>query len=192
MDNNEKVLIKQPFMIAKGLIIFFAIMIVVAFFEIIAFSSLEGLEWIIGLCVASILILPWIIYLLCQNKYVEIVVTDKRVYITNTKTNKFRNELPFEKISNITKSGTNSFQISTATGVISVLCENRDQVFEVISEQLRNSQTRHVIIEKDLTKEPQKENKSETDKIREYKKLLDDGIISQEEFDAKKKELLEL
>lgn len=192
MDNNEKVLIKQPFMIAKGLIIFFAIMIVVAFFEIIAFSSLEGLEWIIGLCVASILILPWIIYLLCQNKYVEIVVTDKRVYITNTKTNKFRNELPFEKISNITKSGTNSFQISTATGVISVLCENRDQVFEVISEQLRNSQTRHVIIEKDLTKEPQKENKSETDKIREYKKLLDDGIISQEEFDAKKKELLGL
>ena len=190
--DNEKVLIKQPFMIAKGLIIFLAIMIAVAFFEIIAFSSLEGLEWIIGVCIALILILPWIIYLLCQNKYVEIVVTDKRVYITNTKTNKFRNELPFEKISNITKSGTNSFQISTATGVISVLCENRDQVFEVISEQLRNSQTRHVIIEKDLTKEPQKDNKSETDKIREYKKLLDDGIISQEEFDAKKKELLGL
>ena len=62
----------------------------------------------------------------------------------------------------------------------------------MISEQLRNSQTRHVIIEKDLTKEPQKDNKSETDKIREYKKLLDDGIISQEEFDAKKKELLGL
>jgi predicted Zn-dependent peptidase len=28
--------------------------------------------------------------------------------------------------------------------------------------------------------------------IREYKKLLDDGIITQEEFDAKKKQLLGL
>lgn len=190
--DNEKILIKQPLMIAKGLIIFLAIMIPVAFFEIIAFSSLDGLEWLIGVCVALIIILPWIIYALCQNKYVEIVVTDKRVYITNTKTNKFRNELPFEKISNISKNGTNSFQISTATGTISVLCQNRDQVFEVISEQLRNSQTRHVIIEKDLTKETPNDNKSETVIIREYKKLLDDGIITQEEFESKKKELLGL
>ena len=33
---------------------------------------------------------------------------------------------------------------------------------------------------------------SVTDEIREYKKLLDEGIITQEEFDAKKKELLGL
>ncbi len=31
-----------------------------------------------------------------------------------------------------------------------------------------------------------------TDELREYKKLLDDGVITQEEFDAKKKQLLNL
>ena len=35
-----------------------------------------------------------------------------------------------------------------------------------------------------------KEQKSNTEKIREYKKLLDDGIITQEDFDKKKNELL--
>lgn len=33
-------------------------------------------------------------------------------------------------------------------------------------------------------------NKKSLDALLEYKKLLDDGIITQEEFDAKKKELL--
>ena len=33
---------------------------------------------------------------------------------------------------------------------------------------------------------------STADEIRKYKQLLDDGIISQEEFDAKKKQLLNL
>lgn len=33
---------------------------------------------------------------------------------------------------------------------------------------------------------------SDADEIRKYKALLDDGIITQEEFDAKKKQLLGL
>ncbi|MCQ4637144.1 SHOCT domain-containing protein [Anaerovorax odorimutans] len=33
---------------------------------------------------------------------------------------------------------------------------------------------------------------SSADEIRKYKELMDDGIISQEEFEAKKKELLGL
>ena len=39
-----------------------------------------------------------------------------------------------------------------------------------------------------------RENSSESsaDQIKKYKELLDDGIISQEEFDAKKKQLLGL
>ena len=36
------------------------------------------------------------------------------------------------------------------------------------------------------------ETGSVTDEIREYKKLLDEGIITQEEFDAKKKQLMGL
>lgn len=39
---------------------------------------------------------------------------------------------------------------------------------------------------------PTTASKNEVDEIRKYKELLDDGIITQEEFDAKKKELLGL
>ena len=53
-----------------------------------------------------------------------------------------------------------------------------------------------------LFKKKEKESKSDNDEssgsksipdeIREYKALLDDGIITEEEFDAKKKQLLDL
>lgn len=46
-----------------------------------------------------------------------------------------------------------------------------------------------------LTKPPEKKEIQQTDptdQIRKYKSLLDDGIISQEEFDKKKKEILGL
>ena len=48
-------------------------------------------------------------------------------------------------------------------------------------------------VKKQIREEPQKiEEKSDTAKIKEYKELLDSGIITQEEFDAKKKQLLGL
>ena len=40
--------------------------------------------------------------------------------------------------------------------------------------------------------QPVVEQKNETDELRKYKALLDDGVITQEEFDAKKKQLLGL
>lgn len=42
------------------------------------------------------------------------------------------------------------------------------------------------------TKEPRSSNINNIDEIRKYKKLLDDGIITEEEFNKKKKELLGL
>ena len=49
-------------------------------------------------------------------------------------------------------------------------------------------------IDGENTKRPQNaaEEKSNAEQIREYKELLDSGIIIQEEFDAKKKQLLGL
>ncbi len=40
--------------------------------------------------------------------------------------------------------------------------------------------------------QPDSETKDETDELKKYKKLLDEGIITQEEYDAKKKQLLGL
>ena len=45
------------------------------------------------------------------------------------------------------------------------------------------------LIIKDNEPKPKEDN---TGKLIEYKKLLDAGVISQEEFDAKKKELINL
>ena len=59
-------------------------------------------------------------------------------------------------------------------------------MYQVVSELLANRKTMPVPIiyqEKDT---------SNADELRKYKKLLDDGVISQEEFDAKKKQLLGL
>ena len=85
----------------------------------------------------------------------------------NKKTNDFRNEIPFEKITNIIKSGSNSIRILSSTSEISVLCNNRDKVLEVISEQLKISHTKRVIIEKYLTKSTCDQKENEIEKIRE-------------------------
>lgn len=47
------------------------------------------------------------------------------------------------------------------------------------------------LVNKNLdTQAPTMPDKSNIEKIREYKQLLDDGIITQEEFEEKKRELL--
>lgn len=116
----------------------------------------------------------------------EIRVTDKAVYWTNVKTGK-QKILPFDQISTaVTENG--NIAISSSSGTIRVVrCPDAVEVHSVISEQLSIIQTKQVVI----TKQPP-QNTSEVEKIREYKKLLDDGIISEEEFEAKKRQLLDL
>ena len=41
-------------------------------------------------------------------------------------------------------------------------------------------------------KQQEKSEKQNLEKLKEYKKLLDDGIITQEDFDKKKQQLLDL
>ena len=42
------------------------------------------------------------------------------------------------------------------------------------------------------TKQKETVEKDNIEKLKEYKKLLDDGIITQEDFDKKKQQLLDL
>ena len=66
------------------------------------------------------------------------------------------------------------------------MIKNVEEVYKSISQLLIERQ-------KDDPKEKKIEqnSRSTTDELREYKKLLDENVISQEEFDKKKKELLE-
>lgn len=117
-------------------------------------------------------------------KRTSLVVTDKRVY--GCTASKERVDLPLDSISSVSTGWPSRIVISTASGSISFsLMANKDDLHECISKLLmqRESKSAQVIIEN---------KSSNANELKEYKELLDSGVISQEEFDAKKKQLLNL
>lgn len=118
---------------------------------------------------------------------IELIVTAERVY--GTAAFGQRIDLPFDSISAIGTSMLKSITVSTASGRISFFAiKNRDKIHEVISK---------LLIERQRTSKPamtikQEIPQSNVEELKNYKELLDMGVISQEEFDAKKKQLLGL
>lgn len=115
----------------------------------------------------------------------ELTVTNKRVFgrVAWGK----RVDLPVDSISAI---GTTSFlkrlTVSTSSGRISfLLVKNKDDIYNVVNE---------LIIARQQKKETVQsvEATGTADELKKYKELLDSGVITQEEFEAKKKQLLEL
>ena len=118
----------------------------------------------------------------------ELTVTDKRIYgkVAFGK----RVDLPVDSVS--ATSLTRLFRgisISTSSGRICFrMVKNADAIYVVVNnlllerQQGKHSNATATIIQKS----------DEADQIKKYKDLLDSGAISQEEFDAKKKQLLGL
>ena len=126
-----------------------------------------------------LLIILWL-----YTRKMKIVVTDKRVY-GQTAFGK-QVDLPFDSISAIGKSILKGISVSTSSGRIRfLLISNRDDIYKNISD---------LLIQRQGTKQEKKEvinvNNSNADELKKYKELLDSGVITQEEFDAKKKQLL--
>ena len=67
------------------------------------------------------------------------------------------------------------------------MIKNRGEIYDVVSKLLVERQNKTTI-----TSRTQEISKSSADELKKYKNLLDSGIISQEEFEAKKKQLLNL
>ena len=111
----------------------------------------------------------------------KIVVTNKRVYGV-ARFGK-RVDLPIDLISAV---GTCMFKgiiVSSSSGKIRfLLINNRDEIHKTISNLLITRQDKKQVVN----------NTSTTDELMKYKELLDSGVITQEEFDAKKKQLLNL
>lgn len=112
----------------------------------------------------------------------KLTVTDKRVYgvIAFGK----RVDLPLDSVSSV---GYTKFlkgcTVSTSSGKISFLAiKNFENIFEVLNKLLIERQNEKVI--------EQKSSLSSADELLKYKKLLDDGIITLEEFENKKKDIL--
>lgn len=117
---------------------------------------------------------------------IEITVSDKRVYGINAVGK--RVDLPVDSISAVGTSAFRGIAVTTSSGAIKFnMLENRDEVQRAISGLLIGRQHKTNYIEQAANS-----GKCDTDELKKYKDLLDSGVITQEEFDAKKKQLLGL
>ena len=118
----------------------------------------------------------------------ELTVTDKRIFgkVAWGK----RVDLPVDSVSATeTIRFLKGVSVSTSSGRISFrVLKNADAIYQVISNLLIDRQQ-----EKSKAAPIADAPKSdEADQLKKYKELLDSGVITQEEFDAKKKQLLGL
>lgn len=121
-------------------------------------------------------------------KYQELTITSARIY------GRFRNKeinLPLNKISHVEITGNKalkSLAITTSSGIIRCsCCTNADAVYAAILNLLNERRFSNKVRADGSDQEAYI-----TEELNVYKKLLDENLITQEEFEAKKKKLLGL
>lgn len=125
------------------------------------------------------------------SQYGTFIITNQRCILLTTT---FGFELQWSKIVNI-ELHTDGLALHTGSKAHIVITDDIDQVTLIIKllieatkeheQQLESEQ-----IADETSKIPKRSRTSPADEIRKYKKLADDGIITNEEFEKKKKELL--
>lgn len=131
--------------------------------------------------------IPNLILIIIYSGKSEITVTDKRVY---GKARSKQVNLPLDSISAVSIYRFKGISVSTASGAICFIgIANRDELYNTISSLLIERQSPKNAPA--VASQPQPVV-STADELKKYKELLDSGIITQEEFDAKKKQLLGL
>ncbi len=119
----------------------------------------------------------------------KMTITDKRVY-GNASFGK-RVDLPLDSISAVGTSILKGVAVATSSGRIKFYdIENQEQMHKILSELLIKRQEKDRNQETNVVK--QEIPKSNADELKKFKDLLDNGVITQEEFDEKKKQLLGL
>ena len=117
---------------------------------------------------------------------IELTITDKRVY--GVATFGKRVDLPLDSVSSV-GTGHNKIAVATSSGKIVFWgIKNYEEIHKSLSALLverQNKTSATTTIKQEI---PQ----SNADELKKYKELLDSGVITQEEFDAKKKQLLGL
>ena len=116
----------------------------------------------------------------------NLTVTNKRIYgmVAWGK----RVDLPADSVSAVATSPMKGIVIATSSGRINFkLIKNRNEIHAAISSLLieRQNKLTSTTIKQEI---PQ----SNADELKKYKELLDSGVITQEEFEAKKNQLLGL
>ena len=152
------------------------------------FSFIDGSTYTFLGGVLVLLFIPIILLIFKLLNEPELVVTDKRIYGI-TLTGK-RVDLPISKVSAVGTGGFSRVSVSTSSGAISFsFIENQKELFEAISQLLIKKEE----IKETLTViENVSQTNSNADELKKYKELFDNGIITEEEFNTKKKQLLGL
>ena len=117
----------------------------------------------------------------------EICVTDKRIY--GKAAFGKRVDLPLDSVSAVATGFFKSVSVSTSSGRITFyLMDSYAEIHRCVSELLLARQNKPSA----MTTIKQEIPQSNAEELRRYKELLDLGVITQDEFDAKKKQLLGL
>lgn len=183
---DEKILVKSKQYNAKkivgitlGICVAIYVILILSFSSYAAFSSVNF--WL--LLIGGILVIGAPIYLWLRAY--TMVVTDKRIYgkVAWGK----RVDLPVDSISATTRGAFKGVSVATSSGKVGfLLIKNADEVYDAIS---------NLIIERQREKSvkiPSAPTTDEADLLKKYKALLENGTITQEKFDTKKKQLLDL
>lgn len=154
------------------------------------FNVTDALEYVLPvlmvICVALILYLSIFYFLISKT---EMVITNMRVY--GRAAFGKRVDLPLDSISAIGAKSPKGISVATSSGRIAFLMvKNRDEIHKCIGNLLVERQNKPT--SESVFSAKQEIPQSNADELKKYKDLLDSGVISQEEFDAKKKQLLGL
>ena len=185
---EEKFLIRsQLYRIStKATIILFAIIYTCVFLGFRAGFGVDVGESIPLQLVIDVLL--FLLYILFMRIYFscDIGVTDKRVY--GRATFGKRVDLPLDSISAVGTSALWGIDVGTSSGRIHFkLIIYKDEIHSELSKLLMERQ------HSEKQSDTQSNNStSNADELKKYKELLDGEVITQEEFDAKKKQLLGL
>lgn len=160
-----------------------ALLFVFALFNNGSFGDL-----VIPAIILAIILTIAVIILFVYTNNCEITVTDKRI-LGKAAFGK-RVDLPLDSISAVsTISLLKGIGVSSSSGTIKFLyISNADDIHRIVSELLVERQNKSHA-ETTIRQEIQQSN---ADELKKYKELLDNDVITQEEFDAKKKQLLGL
>ena len=150
-----------------------------------AFGFGNGANYVLYPLIIVLALIGFIIYKRWSK--VQITVTDKRVYGVDALGK--RVDLPIDSITAVGTSNFSGLAVTTASGAIKfAMLKNRDELHEVISKLLIERQSKSASSATIKQEVPQ----SSADELKKFKELFDSGVITQEEFDAKKKQLLGL
>ena len=183
---EENILIEGKFKKATKLFFIFSIILsVLGLLYIVSSVVLEMYWFLIGTAVFELMALAFFLiakFVMPKAKTFELIITDRRV-IGKLRNN--RVDLPVSKISSIGTLAFKGISITTDSGKIAFpQLINRDEVYDCLAKLFN---TQH-----ELNTNVKKSSGGITEELTELKNLLDSGIITEEEFDAKKKQLLGL